>query len=54
MDKLDETLRRHRVSVLGPADSKFKIKLIDRLDEKNADLVNHAPVDSINTYLSSG
>jgi hypothetical protein len=34
MSMLDETLRRHRVSVLGPANSKFKIKLIDRLDEK--------------------
>jgi hypothetical protein len=32
-----------------PADSKFKIKLIDRLDEKNADYINHAPVYSINT-----
>jgi hypothetical protein len=42
------------VSVLGPADFKLKIKLIDRLDEKNADYKNHAPVDSINTYLSSG
>jgi hypothetical protein len=54
MSKLDETLHRHRASVLGPADPKFKIKLIDRLDEKNADCVTHAPVDSINPYLSAG